>query len=507
VIYLALATALFRRSGSGLRLLVESYIALSLAFGTLAIPLAFEGRLTSAAWALEGAAVVWIAMRQGRLLARVFGYLLQFGAGVAFLWDVGKGYSAMPVLNGFYLGSVFLTIAAFFCGAYIHRHPERVHSEERALSYVLLAWGAFWWYGGGVHEIVRHVEPLYRAQAVLIFVAASSVAFSLISAACRWPALRWLWLALYAAMAMQLVLDLQPGAVPFARLGLPAWGLAFVAHFLLLAWHAGDHRPLTQGLHAVGLWVLAILGAREVGWLIDTAVEGKRVWPAVSWAIVPAALLAALCSRRVQARWPVSAFPNAYVVVGGIPLALFLAGWVLHVNFTSDGDPYPLPFVPLLNPLDIAIGLAFLVVAAWLRGAAEHGLRPWLDSMRDVIFALFGAWGFVWINAILLRSLHHWMGLPFALQPMLSSRVVQAAFCILWMLLALGAMVIATRRALRVLWIVGAALMGVVVAKLFLVDLSGVGTVERIVSFIGVGGLMLLVGYLSPVPPSQGAKA
>ena len=75
------------------------------------------------------------------------------------------------------------------------------------------------------------------------------------------------------------------------------------------------------------------------------------------------------------------------------------------------------------------------------------------------------------------------------------------------MLLALGAMVYATRHALRVLWITGASLMGVVVAKLFIVDLSGVGTVERIVSFIGVGGLMLLVGYFSPVPPSQEARA
>ena len=52
----------------------------------------------------------------------------------------------------------------------------------------------------------------------------------------------------------------------------------------------------------------------------------------------------------------------------------------------------------------------------------------------------------------------------------------------------------------------GAVLMAVVVAKLFLVDLSGAGTVERIVSFIGVGVLMLVIGYLSPVPPKEEAK-
>jgi uncharacterized membrane protein len=38
---------------------------------------------------------------------------------------------------------------------------------------------------------------------------------------------------------------------------------------------------------------------------------------------------------------------------------------------------------------------------------------------------------------------------------------------------------------------------------LFLVDLSRTGTVLRIVSFLGVGALMLVIGYLSPIPPRR----
>jgi uncharacterized membrane protein len=79
--------------------------------------------------------------------------------------------------------------------------------------------------------------------------------------------------------------------------------------------------------------------------------------------------------------------------------------------------------------------------------------------------------------------------------------LVQAALSLLWSLTALLLMTLATRRAIRELWLVGAALMGVVVAKLFAVDLSNVGGVERIVSFIGVGALMLVIGYVAPVPP------
>jgi uncharacterized membrane protein len=504
VAYLALALALFRRTGHGLRLLVESYIALSVAFATLAIPLAFEGRLTSAAWALEAAAIVWIGVRQDRLLARAFGYLLQIAAGLAFIVDIAKGYGATPVFNSFTMGCGFIAVAAFFCAAYVERNRQHLRGEEGPLPYLLVGWGALWWYGGGVHEIQRFVSWDYRGQAVLMFFAASSVIFSLLSMRLEWRSARWLWLLLYPAMVMHLGLEIARGVHPFAHMGAGTWIAAFAAHLWLLD---RDESGKTHALHSVGVWLLAVVGAREVGWLIDTAVEGKRVWPAISWAIVPAAILFALVSPAVQTRFPVAKNVKAYVVGGGAPLAVFLAAWMVYANVTSNGDPYPLPYVPLLNPLDIAIAAVFLVLARWLAALPEQGLEDWWAAARAPIFVAFGAGAFLWVNAILLRTLHHWAGLPFALQPMLSSALVQSAFSILWTLLALGAMMVATRRHLRALWVAGAGLMAVVVAKLFLVDLSGVGTVERIVSFIGVGLLMLLIGYLSPVPPKEASAS
>jgi uncharacterized membrane protein len=44
------------------------------------------------------------------------------------------------------------------------------------------------------------------------------------------------------------------------------------------------------------------------------------------------------------------------------------------------------------------------------------------------------------------------------------------------------------------------------VAKLFFVDLAGSGSVSRIVSFLAVGGLMLLIGFFAPLPPVQGTE-
>ena len=89
---------------------------------------------------------------------------------------------------------------------------------------------------------------------------------------------------------------------------------------------------------------------------------------------------------------------------------------------------------------------------------------------------------------------------------MMHSTVVQTSLSIFWTVLALVTMWFATRRIIRPLWIAGAVLMTVVVVKLFVIDLSSIGTVERIVSFIAVGVLMLVIGYFAPLPPVAKAQ-
>jgi uncharacterized membrane protein len=58
----------------------------------------------------------------------------------------------------------------------------------------------------------------------------------------------------------------------------------------------------------------------------------------------------------------------------------------------------------------------------------------------------------------------------------------------------------------RIQWVVGASLVAVVVVKLFLVELFNAESLARVVSFIGVGVLLLVVGYLAPLPPKGGAE-
>jgi uncharacterized membrane protein len=178
--------------------------------------------------------------------------------------------------------------------------------------------------------------------------------------------------------------------------------------------------------------------------------------------------------------------------------------WSLVTNATLPGDPYPLPYVPVLNPLDLAQAFALLVLLRYglhLHRARYEGVQ-WTADMRQFGWLLAGL-VFVWLNAILLRTLHYWTGVAYEPEALFRSSLVQTAVTIFWTLLALATMLFATHRTVRFVWIAGASLLTLVIIKLFLIDLSRVGTMERWVSFIGVGLLTLVLGYFSPLPPSR----
>ena len=225
-----------------------------------------------------------------------------------------------------------------------------------------------------------------------------------------------------------------------------------------------------------------------------------RSWPAVAWAIIPAAALAALAPGLRRETGPTARHRESYVIVA-LGLAVALAIWSLVTAHTMTGDVDPLPYAPLLNPVDVVQLFVLLVLwRCWrvirtLPSVLAAGIDP-----RAPAFAL-AALGFLWVNASLLRTLHQWIHVPWSLSGMLQSNVTQTALSIFWASLALAAMLFATRKSDRPIWFAGAALLAATIAKLFFIDLSSVGSIERIVSFVGVGVLMLVIGYYSPLPP------
>ncbi len=502
--YIALAGVLFRKSPSTLLSLCDAFLAFGVVFATLAIPLAFDGRWTAAAWGVEGAALVWAGLRQERQLSRGFGYCLLIGSGVAFLTEAALPSGDLPVLNGFYSGCLLVSGAALFAAYLLRRHSERLESWETGMEALLFAWGIMWWFAGGLREIHLHTLPAYADGAYLAFIALSCGVCGFLRPRLDWPLLDWPAFGLLPAMAaFTFYLFLTGASHPAVQGCYLVWPVAFGVWYALLR-ASDDRRPPLPGIvHAAPLWLIALLAAWECSWQIDHRQPQLATWALTSWGVLPAGLALLIARQGEDLPWPVSRHFPTYLGLGSGPLVLF--GWLWAVgSLTQAGNPWPLPYLPLANPLDLATLLVMIALAAWYPRVPDAlpGLAAELPH-RELRVA-YGATLFLWLNAILLRSIHHWSGVAFTPDALFGSMLVQTALSIFWSLTALVVMTFATHRGLRHFWIAGAALLGVVVGKLFLVDLAHHGTVERIISFVVVGVLLLVIGWFAPVPPRSG---
>jgi len=527
-VYLLLARGLYNRRSESLRLLVEAFLALGTIFATLAIPLAVDSRLTSATWALEGAAMLWVGIRQRRLAVRAFGLLLQLGAGIAFasgttLWQVAPPATPWPVLNSEYIGAVIVGLAGLFSARLVERRASELNPGARLVGMLLLAWGTLWWVAGGLHEIERWVPAVTCVPAAVVFLSFTAVAFELEHRREAWPGGRIPPMLLIPALLLIAIAAIGGvarrgwgwplGAQLFADGGIIAWPLGLLVSVWLL--RQADHesesddaplRTANNFLHAGLLWLGTLIGAHELAWVGMHIGSGTGMWTMAPWGLVPALALAMLSVLAGRPGWPFGAHRHAHLVLGAVPIVLVLALWSLGADLAEDVDPMPLPYLPLFNPLDIVQALLLCALALWwLRARAEW--KTGSQQADHAALAVFLGLAFFWINAIALRAVHFWFDVAYTPHDLWHSRLVQAVLALLWSSTALGTMLLANRRRWRAAWIAGALLLAAVVAKLFLVDLSQVGGLERIVSFIGVGLLLLLIGYLAPVPPRRAENA
>ena len=488
VFYVLLAAALLRYWPEFGRDLAESFLGTGIVFATLAVPFAFDNLVTSAFWALEGAAMVWVGARQRRLLPRLSGAALQLVAGVLFLADPGPA-GVQAFLNARFAGGVLLAIAGLATALHLHRRVDDLRYEERPLLPMFFAWGLGWWLLNGLHQIGVHAETEDRALGLaLLFLSSTAAGAIPIARRLAWPLLEKVsfghlpslaFAALYAALALE-----HPGQ----GLAAAGWLVAVATHGIVLA----TERPGVLW-HAGGLWLVCLLAAWESSYLVHRGVSGAA-WGDVAWGVVPMATILALVSLRRK-------IPSPYFTWGAVPVAAYLLLWIVAGTFSGTWDPAPLPYVPVLSPIDLTVLLALSTLLLWLSKMTE-----WLEEngiSRSAARAAIAGTLFLWMHGVVFRTVHFGLGVPFEAQAMFDSVVVQSAIAVLWALTGLGCMVAGTKRSFRPLWATGAALMGGVVLKLFLIDLSHTGTVARIVSFLGVGVLLLAVGYLSPVPPRE----
>ena len=508
---LALAS---RRLGADRRQLAEAYAGLGVAFSAIAVPLALDTYFTSTVWAVQGLFLLWLGCRRDRPLALGGGAVLQVLAAVSFAVHLGESLpypdDAPPIANEYLLGALLLAVAGLASGWLLSRRPQR-DDVDRLFVWIALGWGAAWWLLGGVMEIVQQLPDSSQLSALLGFVVGSFAAGSLGARRLRWRELEYVGLLILPTLVLMLVLSLLAQSHPLDEWGWAAWPPAFAAHYLFLRrressfarlsslLHASGYWTLAALLHAGGYWTLAALAAREVYWHVDRVAEG--VWPLAATAGAVLALVGATMAARRGPAWPVAAHWRTYLLVCAGPMLAVLT-LVLAAALAHDGDPRPLLYLPVLNPLGVLAGLQLAALLAWRRLARAQGDYPFGDLVDARWAPGLAAAGVVLATVETARSVSHWLDVPWELESLWDTTELQTSLSILWAVIGLSGMVAGVRMARRAVWVAGASWMAVVVVKLFLVDLSSLTALGRVVSFIVVGVLLLIVGYLAPVPPA-----
>ena len=514
------------------RWLAECFVALGLGFVTLAVPLALDARWTSAVWAAEGAAVYWMGQRQGRWLARAVGLALQLLAAVSYLSGLDQQQSSnWPLANPTFIGATLLALSALALahwsrtGAALPDSPlaRQLNRLEPRLSPLLFWIGFLWWQFALGQEIERNVlspgglmaplfEPALQAHLHLLAWLGSAFAAHHLALPTRprpWPIAAtpaWLALPILLLFALGGITSLQH---VFQAGGWWVWPLALALHGVMLRrLDAGAPQAWWPWVHSGGVWLVLLLAGNLLLWAVQQGQLQGTAWAAVILLVAGVGVLL-LLSRRAwfdvggaaRARWPLNRFAQAYLWRAAAPVALAVALGCLVVALHSDGNARPLPYLPLLNPTDLSVALGLAACALWLQRLRQSALRTPLLARPPRLPLALVALAFVAINTVWLRIAHQFAAVPWRMQNLFDSFLVQAGYSILWTLIALGLMVVAHQRRARPLWSGGAALLGLTVLKLFLIDLSNRGGGERIVVFIAVGILMLMVGYFAPIPP------
>jgi uncharacterized membrane protein len=494
VIYIALAALELRRLG--LKLLGLSHALLALGFATLAVPLALSARATACTWALEGAALVWLGLRQQRKLPRWIGYAMQGAAALAFAYGFDIPTDPTPILNGQFFSAMLIAIGGGVTAWLLFRADRKA---QLTTAFLLWTWG--WWWLACARDIDRFAPP-HRASDFAVLVIAITAGFgAFVYRRLDWIEAAWpTFAALAAAIPLVLLTAIDNGG-PLENWAAAAWLAWFVSMLFALRAFAVRRHPQLDIAQTLFVWIVDLCLSAELASAAEHHLQLGPLWIVLA-ALMPTTLLFWLTLRRNGlVRWPDAAAAekrrrlNLYIAAGILALAWFAGLFV-------DGDPSPVMYLPLFNPLELPQLGFLLLLLLWYRQALADGDAITSSETRARLLSVAAV---LLLTAMTLRAAHFLGDVPWS-DALWTSPLAQAALSIVWTVAGIAAMLLGKRRGSRAVWIGGGALMGVVIVKLLLIDRQHLQDLTAIVGVLVVGVLLVGVGYFAPVPPRAGEE-
>ena len=263
----------------------------------------------------------------------------------------------------------------------------------------------------------------------------------------------------------------------------PAQGAAFLGVAILYGALAAWFLVRDDRGFATVLWALAAGVGRGCGGAARSGQLLVTVWAA------SAVAFAALARRTTERRFQLAAL--GYLALG---FSLSVVSQATPADFLSASR----------HPADGVLGLLAVVIATFvvarLSQAPPVPARDPVDSALDVLqprLRSLGTWaaGGLALYALSLGILElaEWIGPRDITTNFQSGHTVVSA---LWGALGLALLYVGLRRSSAGLRVGGLVLFGVSLAKLFVYDLSRLSSITRALSFLAVGAVLLLGGFL-----------
>lgn len=497
VIYVMVAWSIRGRDNFGI--LRDAWAVLAIALATLAVPLALSANLTGSIFALEGAGLVWLGLRQQRWLSRWGGVALQLAAAVAVLIAYADHASASAAswLNRDFISAMMLVIAAF-ASATFHARLGSDSLAQRRTAVLLYGWGLCWWLSACWGEIDRQLGWSAKSTALMGLLVVTAWASA--EVARRRPrfelgsVVAWTAPLLFIGVALIVIGQLLDGAQP-----LRGWNLLVAGLGALLGWRALQclrewPRPALLAQWS-WLWRWALIASASIKAAFVVHLTAAGDW-SLLWLMLPLCVLAWLA--LVRPHWIAPPLPEQMARLRAPLLysVLLVLGQTWFNGLFLAGHAAPMPYLPLLNPLELLLLVIMLLFAIWLDDAAPTAL--WQRRAM-----LLGGVGMAFITSATLRAVHQLGDVPWSNPALFDSSLAQMALTVVWSAFGLLAWVVGSRRGERLLWLAGAVTLGAVLVKLLLVDRSHLGNLFGIASFIAYGLLCTVIGYLAPAPPRR----
>jgi uncharacterized membrane protein len=526
------------------RYLVLTFLGLASLFLTLAIPIQLNQHWVTMAWAIEGVILTWIGLRADSRLTRyaalaVLGIALFHWLNIDLMeFRFREPARFFPVFNQRGISALVL-IASLAGVAWLYRkHAEQVPEHERmrmigALALVANALAVLW-LSVDLRDVFEQAKaPLYARAGeepwqwdaigrldslkhllLTLFWCMYAGVLMFIGFAKRLSPLRWASLALLSLAAMKVfIFDAEYATAPWRRLILnPAFG-AFVvlAATLALMYREYKRRQQIAGIEGIAVPPVLLAAANLIALIgLSLEINGHFAVRGGGGDYDRAAIMASTKQFALTALWSLyGAVSLAIVLRGGSEWrgykwlrfgAVGLLGLAALKVITYDGIYAVSGRTPIFN-LTFAgflIVVAALAYAYWLHArlgpppeAGPSRLVPGLLIVTNVLAVYALSLEAESYFSAAMRPLEYdsesWRNANLARQLWLS---------VIWALYG-GAMLVAGLwRRNRLLRLMALLLLGMTILKVFLVDLSALDNIYRVISFVVLGVILLVVSFL-----------